>query len=89
MTVPLVVQRSYRNSKSVNSTILQEHLKSFDGLFLTVPKSIHRTTGEKFAESLNFGRIELPIEIRRTKEVSSFKSEFKGLLFNKAYSQLL
>ena len=63
-------------------------LLKVDGLLLTVPGGIHRTTGDR---SFSYSALKLwnnlPIEIRRIKELSSFKSAIKSLFFNEAYSQ--
>ena len=65
-------------------------LRSSDGLLLTVPKSVHRITGDRsFSYSAPKLWNNLPIEIRRITELSSFKSAIKGLLFNEAYNHPL
>ena len=50
-------------------------LRSSDGLILPVPKSVHRPKGDRsFPYSAPKLWKNLPIEIRRIKELSSFKS---------------
>ena len=61
-------------------------LRSSGDLLLAVPKSIHRTTGDRsFSYSAPKLWNNLPVQIRRIKELSSFKSALKGYLFSAAY----
>ena len=63
-------------------------LRSSSDLLLTVPKTSHRTTGDRsFSYSAPKLWNNLPVEIRRMKELSKFKSAIKGHLFNEAYNQ--
>ena len=84
------------SAPSYTKQLLKQHhpsrtlLRFSDGFLLTVPKSVHRATDDR---SFSYSAIKLwnnlPIEIRRIAELSSFKSAISGLLFNKAYNHLL
>ena len=61
-------------------------LRSSDDLLLNVPKTIHKTTGDRsFSYSEPKLWNNLPVQMRQIKELSSFKSALKGHLFSLAY----
>ena len=61
-------------------------LRSSGDVLLTVPKTIQTTTGDRpFSYSAPKLWNNLPVQIRRIKELPSFKSALKGYLFSVAY----